>query len=88
VAALLAGATWIGVARGTWFRRRAFRRDLEAARRANPGLQRRDQLVRAILVRHPRWGEELAAQMALDYPEADDLARVVARMERGFRGFR
>lgn len=88
VAALLAGATWVGVARGAWFRRRAFRRDLEAVRRANPGLPRRDLLVRAILARHSRWGEELAAQMALDYPDAGDLARVVARMERGFRGFR
>jgi len=88
VAAMVAVAIWIKVARGAWFGRRAFRRDLEAARRDNPALPRRDLLVRAILARHPQWGDELAAQMALDYPEVDDLARVVARMEQGFRGFR
>ena len=88
LAALAAGATWIRVARGAWSGRRAFRRDLEVARRDNPGLPQRDLLVRAILLRHPQWGDELAAQMALDYPETDDLARVVTRMERGFRGFR
>jgi hypothetical protein len=89
VAALLIGAAVARrIARGVWSRRRAFRRDLEAVRRGSPDLPRQDLLVRAILVRHPQWGEELAARMALDYPEAEDLARVVARMEMGFRGFR
>jgi len=86
--ALITGMIWIRIARGAWLGRRAFRRDVEAVRRDNPGLPRRDLLARAILARHPQWGDELAAQMALDYPEVDDLARVVARMERGFRGFR
>jgi hypothetical protein len=85
---LLAGALAIGIARGSWTRRRAFRRDLETVRRGSPDLPRHDLLVRAILRRHPQWGEELAGRMAFDYPDADDLARVVARMERGFRGFR
>ena len=89
VAALLAAAAVArGLARGAGSRRRAFHRDLEAVRRGNPGMAGQDLLVRAILVRHPQWGEELATRMALDYPEPDDLARVVARMEMGFRGFR
>ena len=89
VLALLAlAAVARGVARGAWSRGRAFRRDLDVVRRGNPGMASQDLLVRAILVRHPQWGEELATRMALDYPEADDLARVVARMEMGFRGFR
>jgi hypothetical protein len=84
---IVAGAAR-GLARGVGSRRRAFRRDLEAVRRGNPGMPWQDLHVRAILVRHPQWGEELATRMALDYPEPDDLARVVARMEMGFRGFR
>ena len=65
-----------------------FGRDVERTRRVHPGLPERDLLVKAVLERHPAWGEELVSQMVLDYPEAADLARVVARMERGFRGFR
>jgi hypothetical protein len=79
---------WRAVVRSIAWRRRTLRRDLEQARRADPAAPPRDLLTRAVLVRHPEWGEELVAQMVLDYPDAARLAAVVARMERGFRGFR
>ncbi len=79
---------WRRLVRSAAWRRRALRRDLEQARRADPAAAPRELLLRVVLARHPEWGEELVAQMVLDYPDAARLAAVVARMERGFRGFR
>ena len=79
---------WRGVVRSAAWRRRTLGRDLERARAADPSAPPRDLLARAVLRRHPEWGEELVAQMVLDYPDPGRLASVVARMERGFRGFR
>ncbi|HET6278304.1 MAG TPA: hypothetical protein VFG08_05945 [Candidatus Polarisedimenticolia bacterium] len=87
-AILLAAWAYRRFIRSVLFRRWLLRRDVAAARRANPGLPERDILFRLVMERHPRWGEELIEQMVNDYPTVDQLARVIARMERGFRGFR
>jgi hypothetical protein len=70
------------------FQRRLLRRDLEALRRRHPGEADKVLLCRLVYRRHPGWGEELIEQMVFDYPTVDDLARVLAKMEKGFRGFR
>jgi hypothetical protein len=88
LAALTALATALAILRGGWRRRRLFLLDVARVRRDFPDLAERDLLVRAVLIRHGRWGDELVEQMVHDYPAVPDLARVVARMERGFRGFR
>jgi hypothetical protein len=73
--------------RSVTFRRFLMRRELAAARRRSPDLPEREILFRLVLQRHPRWGEELIEQMVDDYPTVDQLARMIARMERGLRGF-
>ena len=84
----LAGWGWRLVARSATLKRRAMRRALADLRAKHPGEPETELLVRLVLAAHPRWGEELVRQMALDNPDVDDMARVVARMEQGFRGFR
>jgi predicted secreted protein len=69
-------------------RARSMRRRQSVLRAAYTGLSERDALRRVILERHPEWGEELVEQMMLDYGTTEELARVMTRMERGFRGFR
>jgi hypothetical protein len=88
VALFLAAWAWRGVVRSHVWKRRLMRRDYDRLRRSRPDLEERDLLIQVVLLHHPRWGEELIAQMVLDYRTLDGLARVVARMERGFRGFR
>ena len=88
VALFLLAWAWRGLVRGHAWRRRLMRLDYERLRRDRPDLEERDLLIQVVLLRHPGWGEELIAQMVLDYPTLDGVARVVARMERGFRGFR
>jgi hypothetical protein len=85
---LLIMTGWRRVARSAIVRARSMRRRQSALSRANPGLSERDALRRVILERHPEWGEELVEQMILDYGSTEELARVMTRMERGFRGFR
>jgi hypothetical protein len=70
---------WRRWVRSAAWRRRALRRDLERARRADPAAPQHDLLLRAVLARHPEWGEELVAQMVLDYPDAARLATVPRR---------
>ena len=84
----LIGWGWRLVARSTALKRRAMRRALADLRRRHPGEPETELIVRLVLATHPRWGEELVRQMVLDSPNLDDMARVVARMEQGFRGFR
>jgi hypothetical protein len=84
----LAGWGWIAAVRSQAWKRRLMRRDYERLRLARPDLEERDLLVQVVLLHHPAWGEELIAQMVLDYRSLDAVAGVVARMERGFRGFR
>ena len=88
VAIFLAAWGWRGVVRSHAWKRRLMRRDYDRLRRCRPELEERDLLIQVVLLHHPRWGEELIAQMVLDYRTLDGVARVVARMERGFRGFR
>ncbi len=64
------------------------RKDYEDLRRRRPGLPESEILFELAIRRNPRWGEELIAQMVLDYPRFDDLAPMIAKMERGFRGFK
>lgn len=87
-AVLLAAWAWRRAIRSVWFQRRLLRRDYEELRRARPGAAESDILIALTMRRHPRWGEELIQQIVLDYPDFNDLARIIARMERGFRGFR
>ena len=88
-AALLAAAgVYRAVIRSVLFQRWLLRRDYAALKRRHPDLPERSVLVRLLILRHPGWGEELVEQMVLDYPTFEDLGRVVALMERGFRGFR
>jgi hypothetical protein len=84
----LAAWAWRAMVRSHAWKRRLMRKDYDRLRRDRPGLEETDLLVQVVLLHHPAWGEELIAQMVLDYGTLDDLARVVARMERGFRGFR
>lgn len=87
--ALFLGAwAWRGVVHSHAWKRRLMRRDYDRLRRSRPDLEEHDLLIQVVLLHHPRWGEELIAQMVLDYRTLDGVARVVARMERGFRGFR
>jgi hypothetical protein len=89
LAALLLGlAGWRQVARSAAVRARSLRHRQSDLCAAHPGLSERDALRRVVLERHPEWGEELVEQMMLDYGTTEEMARVMTRMERGFRGFR
>ena len=74
--------------RAVAFQRWLLRRDYRALRRRHPDLPEKAILTRLVIGRHPGWGEELVEQMVIDYPRLDDIAALLARMERGFRGFR
>lgn len=76
------------VIRAVSFQRWLLRRDYRELRRLQPDLPEKAILARLVLRRHPGWGEELVEQMVIDYPGLDEIAPVLARMERGFRGFR
>jgi hypothetical protein len=86
-AILTAGWAYRRLIRSVAFRRWLMRREFATARRNSPGLLDREILFRLVMQRHPRWGEELIEQMVHDYPTVDRLVRMVAKMERGFRGF-
>jgi hypothetical protein len=88
IAVFLMGWGWRLVVRSAALKRRAMRRALAGLRRQHPGEPETELLVRLVLSTHPRWGEELVRQMVIDSPDVDEMARVVARMEQGFRGFR
>jgi hypothetical protein len=88
VALFLLAWAWRGVVHSHRWKRRLMRKDFDRLRESRPDLEERDLLIQVVLLHHPRWGEELIAQMVLDYRTLDGVARVVARMERGFRGFR
>jgi hypothetical protein len=87
-AILVIGWAYRRVIRSVPFRRRLMRRDFESLQKSRPDLSEQEILFRLVLERHPRWGEELIEQMVLDYPSVDRLAPMIAKMERGFRGFR
>ena len=70
------------------FQARLLRRDFAALRRSRPDLTDGEILFELAYRRHPRWGQELIEQMTRDYPTIESFAAMLARMERGFRGFR
>jgi hypothetical protein len=70
------------------FQARLLKSDFENLRRRRPALPEDRILYELACRRHPQWGEELIEQMVRDYPTIEEFARVVARMERGFRGFK
>jgi hypothetical protein len=88
VGLFIMGVAWRAVARSAALRHRAMRRAYAELRLRHPAEPERELLVRLVLSTHPRWGEELVRQMALDYPSVDEMAVVVVRMEQGYRGFR
>jgi hypothetical protein len=85
---LAAGWGYRRIIRSVPFRRFLLRRDFLAAKRGSPGRPDEEILFRLVMERHPRWGEELIEQMVRDHPTIEELARMMVRMERGFRGFR
>ncbi|HEU4402456.1 MAG TPA: hypothetical protein VFT43_10170 [Candidatus Polarisedimenticolia bacterium] len=87
-ASLLALRGYLLFIRSHLFQRRLLRRDFEALKKARPGITEAEILYELTLRRHPSWGPELVEQMVHDYPTVESLAAVIARMERGFRGFR
>ena len=74
--------------RSVWYRTRLIRRDFGRLRRSRPAVPERELLYQMTCARHPRWGPELVEQMLIDYPTLDELAPIIVKMEKGFRGFR
>jgi hypothetical protein len=64
------------------------KRDYGALRRRHAGRPEKEILFELVSRRNPRWGDELIEQMVVDYPTIEELSRMIAKMERGFRGFR
>lgn len=88
-AALLLGlGSYLRLVRSGTFQARHLRRDFEALRRSRPDLTDGEILFELAYRRHPRWGQELIEQMTRDYPTIESFAVMLARMERGFRGFK
>jgi hypothetical protein len=79
---------WRAALRSVAWRRFVLRRQFAVLRAGLPGVPDEEILERLVLGWHPEWGPELIAQMVHDYRTPEALARVIARMERGFRGFR
>ncbi|OLD62376.1 MAG: hypothetical protein AUI47_12690 [Acidobacteria bacterium 13_1_40CM_2_68_5] len=73
--------------RSARFQQRLLARDCAALRRDRPGLSDEEMLFEIAFRRHPRWGPELIEQMVRDYPTVESFARIMVKMERGFRGF-
>ena len=78
---------WRVVVKSVAFQARLLRREYAAFRSRRPGAPEDRLLAAFALGRNPRWGEELVEQMVLDYPTIESLSLILARMERGFRGF-
>ena len=74
--------------RSGFFQERLLRRDFAALRRGRPGMSDGEILFELAYRQHPRWGPELIEQMVRDYPTIESFARMVSKMEKGFRGFR
>ena len=87
-AALLVLWSYRLVLRSDAFQERLLRRDFTLLRRIRPDLSDGEILFELTCRKHPRWGPELIDQMVRDYPTVESFARMLSRMERGFRGFR
>lgn len=73
--------------RSAWFQEKLLRREFLARRRDRPDLSDEAILFELACRKHPRWGPELIEQMVRDYPSVESFARIMTKMERGFRGF-
>lgn len=73
--------------RSARFQERLLARDFAALKRDRPDLSSDEALYEIAMRRHPRWGPELIEQMVRDNPTVESFARILAKMERGFRGF-
>lgn len=73
--------------RSEFLQRRLLRAEFDRLKRERPDRDDAAILYDLAWRRHARWGPELIEAMVKDYPAIDDFARIVARMERGFRGF-
>ena len=73
--------------RSVYVQERLLRREFTARRRDRPDLSDEAILFDLASRKHPRWGPELIEQMVRDYPSVESFARIMTRMERGFRGF-
>ena len=87
-AALLLLWSYRRVIRSVPFQERLLRRDFGVLRRTRPDLSDAEILFELAYRKHPRWGPELIEQMVRDYPTVESFARMLSRMERGFRGFK
>lgn len=87
-AALLLVWSYRRVIRSSAFQERLLRRDFTVLRKSRPDLSDGEILFELAYRKHPRWGPELIDQMARDYPTIESFARMLSRMERGFRGFK
>jgi len=74
--------------RSARFQERLLRRDFAVLRRNRPGMSDGEILYDLAYRKHPRWGPELIEQMVRDYPTLESFARMLSRMERGYRGFK
>ncbi len=69
------------------FQERLLARDVAALGKDRPDLSSEEVLYEIAMRRHPRWGPELIEQMVKDHPTVESFARILVKMERGFRGF-
>jgi len=89
-AAAVAAALLTVWARLRWLRSEACARRRLAGRIArlrseNRDLPEREALRRALIESHPEWGREFVEQVVGDHPTIRGAARVLVRMERGWR---
>lgn len=84
---LAALSAWKRFVRSAYFQEKLLRRELLARRRDRPDLSDEAILFELACRKHPRWGPELIEQMVRDYPSVESFARIMTKMERGFRGF-
>jgi hypothetical protein len=87
-AALLVLWSYRQVIRSDVFQERLLRRAFVVLRRSRPDMSDGEILFELTYRKHPRWGQELIEQMVRDYPTIESFARMLSRMERGFRGFK
>jgi hypothetical protein len=87
-AALLVLWSYRRAIRSDSFQVRLLRRDFVVLRRSRPDMSDGEILFELTYRKHPRWGPELIEQMVRDYPTIESFARMLSRMERGFRGFK
>jgi hypothetical protein len=87
-AALLVLWSYRRMIRSDVFQARLLRRDFLVLRKSRPEMSDGEILFELTYRKHPRWGPELIEQMVRDYPTIESFARMLSRMEQGYRGFK